>query len=138
MDGALIFPDPEVEARAYLLKVLGPRWPGLQVAVEVPEGFDWQSDDTTYLVVLTATGTGSRVGVVYERVLLGCEVSAPLRAEASRLAAEVRTALSAWPSGSSLVAGYSDNARPARTGESRIPQYWLSVNLLFKAHEFTS
>ena len=129
----LVFPDIEVETRNYLLEVLGPRWPGLRVVPEDP-GVDWQTDTPTMLVY-TFTGTGARTGVVYERTLLGFDVYAPTHSQASRLARELRAVLEDWPNRSGLVAGFSDNARPARTSLEDVayPAYWYAANLQFKA-----
>lgn len=134
----ILFPDIELETRLYLLDALGPRWPGLEVRTEVPEGTDWYVDQPTWVVV-TGTGTGARVGRVYERVMLAFECFAPTKGRASRLAAEVRAYIEAWSSVSGDVAGFSDNARPAEVREADIPypSYWYSANLLFKATTLT-
>lgn len=134
----LLFPDVERETRSYFLTELGARWPGLRVVLGVPEDIDWQVDKPTMLVV-TVTGGGNRVGVVYERVLVGVEAYAPTQSEASRLISEVRMFLEAWPTRSGLVAGHSDNARPARTNLDDVayPSYWYSANILFKAQTLT-
>jgi len=135
----LLFPDVERETRAYLLEVLGPRWPGLKVTTDsVPEDTDWQIDKPTMLV-LTVSGPGTRVGVVYERVLIGVEVYAPTKSDASLLATEVRAFLGDWPNRSGLVAGHTDNARPSSSADSDVayPSYWYSANLLFKAETLT-
>lgn len=135
----LLFPDVERETRAYLLDVLGPRWPGLEITTdEVSETTDWQRDQPTMLV-LSVSGPGSRVGVVYERVLIGVQVYAPTKSKASRLAAEVRSFLGDWPMRTGMVAGHSDNARPNTTSLDDVayPSYWYSANLLFKAETLT-
>lgn len=134
---ALIFPDVEAVTRRYLLDHLSDRWPGLVVSTEVPESIDWQVDKP-YLIVVSVTGSGDRVGVVYERVLLGLECYAPIKSEASQLVAEVRAFLEEWPRRSGIVAGHTDNARPTKTNQDGVsyPSYWYSANILFKATDF--
>ena len=132
----LIFPDVEKETRDYLLTTLT-NWDGLDVRMEVPDDLDWQIDKPT-LVVVTVTGSGARTDTVYEQVLIGFDCYAPTQTEASLLAREVRAVIGNWPYVSGMVAGQSDNARPARTSQDDVsyPAYWYAANIKFKATNF--
>lgn len=133
----IVFPDVERETRDYLLEVLRPSWPELDVRLGIPDNIDWQIDKP-YLVTIVVTGTGNRSDVVYERVLIGFEVFAPTQSEASRLVREVRSHIGNWSSVSGLVSGQSDNARPARSGSPDVsyPSYWYASNINFKATDY--
>lgn len=132
----IIFPDIEKLTRDYVLAVLAPKWPELDVRLEVPDDLDWQVDQP-YLITIVVTGTGERTGTVYENVLIGFECFAPTQVEASRLTRELRAHIGNWPYVSGIVAGQSDNARPARSGQAGVsyPSYWYASNMKFKASE---
>lgn len=131
----LKFRDPEVEARAYLLPLLRDMFPQLKIVTRIPRNIDWTQKHT--LCVLSVSGSGNRTGRVYERIVLGVEVFAPTKGEASKLIAFVRAFLEDWPNRSGMVAGFSDNARPqdSTNDVTDYPSYWYSANLLFKAEQ---
>lgn len=131
----LIFPDVEKETRTYLLDKLRPRWPDIRITTKVPANTDWTTKPR--LVVLAVAGGGQRIGVVYERVLIGFECYAPTQGDAVAIATWLRAYMEAWPQESGVVSGYSDNVRPTDSTDEATgyPSYWLSVNLLFKASD---
>lgn len=129
----LVFPDPEIEVRRYLLPLLTGMFPNVKITTEVPATTDWTQKP--WLCVLTVSGNGKRVGRVFESVIIGAECFAPTKGEASKMSAFVRALLEVWPQSSGRVAGFSDNARPQDSTDinTKYPSYWYSANLLFKA-----
>lgn len=132
----LYFPDVESMTRQYLLPKLIPDHQGLKVTTQIPATLDWTTNPR--LVVLTVTGSGTEMGVVYQNVLLGFDCYAPTTVDASALARDVQAHIAHWQYETGRIAAYSTNAFPTAVpdDDTGYPHYWHSANVAVKATDY--